>query len=110
MTVAKLQPGQADLPNKDSTRSYWHKEPSRVLLGHRTTPELPPQADVIVVGSGITGAFAARELVGGGRRVLMLEAREACWGATGRVSEVLWGFSHCLHFYLMPFLSPWTKT
>jgi glycine/D-amino acid oxidase-like deaminating enzyme len=44
------------------------------------------QADVVIVGSGITGAFAARELVKGGRKVVMLEAREACWGATGRVS------------------------
>ena len=85
MTGTKLLPGQSDLPSKDSTASYWHKEPSRLLLGHRTTPDLPVQADVVVIGSGITGTFAARELVRGGREVLMLEAREACWGATGRV-------------------------
>lgn len=43
---------------------------------------------MVVIGSGITGAFAARELVlkGGGLDVVMIEAREACWGATGRVS------------------------
>jgi glycine/D-amino acid oxidase-like deaminating enzyme len=62
------------------------------LIGHRTTAELPEYAQVVVVGSGITGTSAVRwwsEKVEMGksedRRVLMLEAREACWGATGRV-------------------------
>ncbi|KAF7546709.1 hypothetical protein G7046_g9223 [Stylonectria norvegica] len=76
---------QAGLPSRESTKSYWHTQPSEKLLGHRSSPQLPATADVVVVGSGITGAFAARELVHGGREVLMLEAREACWGATGRL-------------------------
>ncbi|KAF4439342.1 FAD dependent oxidoreductase [Fusarium austroafricanum] len=75
---------RAGPPSSNSTRSYWHRDPSERLLGHRTTNELPTTADVVVIGSGITGTFAARELVAGGRSVLMLEAREACWGATGR--------------------------
>ncbi|KAK1488300.1 FAD dependent oxidoreductase [Colletotrichum cuscutae] len=92
MTGETLQPGQADLPSAKSTASYWHREPSKTLLGHRTTRDLPPTADVVVVGSGITGAFAAKELLeragagagGEGKRVVLLEAREVCWGATGR--------------------------
>ncbi|KAI1113694.1 FAD dependent oxidoreductase [Nemania sp. NC0429] len=81
----KAQARRAELPTPESTHSYWHREPSATLLGHRTTQDLPATADVVVVGSGISGAFAARELVAGGRRrVVMLEAREACWGATGR--------------------------
>ncbi|KAK1829048.1 putative fad dependent oxidoreductase [Podospora conica] len=78
------------LPVPNPSRSFWHSEPSATLLGHRTTEELPETADVVVVGSGITGAFAAWFLkngVGGGEKgesVVMLEAREACWGATGR--------------------------
>ncbi|KAJ4155266.1 hypothetical protein LMH87_000522 [Akanthomyces muscarius] len=84
MTQIKFQEGQAELPTPESTHSYWHHDPSPELLGHRTTDKLPDHADVVVVGSGITGTFAARELVEGGRNVLMLEAREACWGATGR--------------------------
>ncbi|GKT90939.1 FAD dependent oxidoreductase [Colletotrichum tofieldiae] len=93
MTGATLRPGQADLPSAKSTTSYWHREPSKTLLGHRTTKALPPTADVVVVGSGITGAFATKELLeqqqqqqagAGKKRVLLLEAREVCWGATGR--------------------------
>ncbi|RGP65581.1 FAD dependent oxidoreductase [Fusarium sporotrichioides] len=85
MMIPKLLQGQAELPSLDSTNSYWHKEPSKKLLGHRSTADLPPTAEVVIVGSGITGAFAARELVKEGcKNVVLLEAREACWGATGR--------------------------
>ncbi|GAO19460.1 uncharacterized protein UV8b_00130 [Ustilaginoidea virens] len=84
MAGTKLQEGQSGPPTLQSTHSYWHKNPSTVLQGHRTTSKLPPAADVVVIGTGITGAFAARELMTGGRSVLHLEAREACWGATGR--------------------------
>ncbi|KAG7129486.1 hypothetical protein HYQ45_011350 [Verticillium longisporum] len=86
MTGATLRDGQADLPSERSTASYWHREPSEKLLGHRTTAELPATADVVIIGSGITGAFAAHflEEADAASDVLMLEAREACWGATGR--------------------------
>ncbi|KAF5022410.1 hypothetical protein F66182_5550 [Fusarium sp. NRRL 66182] len=85
MTIPALLKEQAELPSVESTKSYWHIHPSEKLLGHRTTADLPTAADVVVVGSGITGAFAARELVKGGcKNVVLLEAREACWGATGR--------------------------
>ncbi|SPJ74743.1 uncharacterized protein FTOL_04474 [Fusarium torulosum] len=76
--------GRAGPPSSNSTRSYWHRDPSKQLLGHRTTDALPSTADVVIIGSGITGTFAARELVGGHQKIVMLEAREACWGATGR--------------------------
>jgi hypothetical protein len=89
MTVVGNLLGQAGLPSEDSTKSYWHTPPNEKLLGYRSTKELPDTADVVVVGSGITGTFAARELVNGGKEVLLLEAREACWGATGRVSFFL---------------------
>lgn len=94
-----LPPG--GLPSRNPTQSYWLRDPSKILLGHRGTADLPETADVVVVGSGITGAFAARFLMEGrgasatpgdddddgkGQRVVMLEAREVCAGATGRVS------------------------
>ncbi|CAF3562320.1 hypothetical protein SNK03_003604 [Fusarium graminearum] len=85
MMIPQLLQGQAELPSVDSTNSYWHKEPSKKLLGHHSTADLPSTAEVVVVGSGITGTFAARELVKEGcKNVVLLEAREACWGATGR--------------------------
>jgi hypothetical protein len=91
MTGTTLKAGQAELPSTESTSSYWLKEPSELLLGHRTTDTLPPSADVVIVGSGITGAFAARfmkESWAKDSSVVMLEAREVCWGATGRVSSL----------------------
>jgi hypothetical protein len=88
MTVIKST-GQAGLPTPSSTASFWHSEPSKTLLGHRTTPHLPTKADIVIIGSGISGAFAAHWLRNDKAtkhlKVLMLEAREACWGATGRV-------------------------
>jgi len=89
MGEATLKKGQATLPTPNSTKSYWHKDPDPALMGHRTTIDLPQTADYVIIGSGITGAVAARtlkETVGKDASVLMLEAREACWGATGRVS------------------------
>lgn len=86
MEVISSQNAQSELPCPNSTPSYWHSNPSEKLLGHRTTEDLPPTTDIVVIGSGITGTFASRELVAGGRSVVMIEAREACWGATGRVS------------------------
>lgn len=87
---------EAHLPSAHPTASYWHKDPSPFLLHHRTSASPPPSVDVIIIGSGISGAFAAWNLLdkdGGGRdelglgnlNVLMFEAREACWEATGRV-------------------------
>ncbi|KAL8392701.1 hypothetical protein RB595_002770 [Gaeumannomyces hyphopodioides] len=84
--------GRAGLPCANATLSPWLKEPSKRLLGHRSTAELPGSADVVVVGSGITGAFAAHFLKAGaakGQSVVMLEAREACWGASGRTIGII---------------------
>lgn len=87
----------ASLPTPKSTDSFWHTEPSPLLIGHRSTRNLPATADVVVIGSGMSGSSIARHLLkksdglnvdSDGKRpdVVMLEAREACWGATGRVS------------------------
>ncbi|KAF2482818.1 FAD dependent oxidoreductase-domain-containing protein [Neohortaea acidophila] len=78
-------------PTTHSTNSFWHSEPSALLTGHRSTRDLPRTADVVIIGSGITGASVAHHLLTSthgegkkGQSVVMLEAREACWGATGR--------------------------
>lgn len=67
--------------------SYWLSFASD-LSKHRTTETLPQEVDVVVVGSGFSGAAAAYHILekNGGRRpsVLILEARDASSGATGR--------------------------
>ena len=83
-------PARAGLPVPNPSSSFWHSEPNEFLLGHHTTPELrmPTTADIVIVGSGITGSsvagFLAEDDRAKGRNIVMLEAREACWGATGR--------------------------
>lgn len=86
MGLRRVVQGQAGLPVPNSTESYWHKEPSEKLLGYRSTADLPATADTVVIGTGMTGSFAARFLKEAEPEgsLVVLEAREACWGATGR--------------------------
>lgn len=46
------------------------------------TSELPPQADVVIVGSGLTGLTAALRLARGGRSVAVVDAGEIASGAS----------------------------
>lgn len=73
------------LPYPNPTISYWQDPPSS-LSNHQTTSELPATVDVVIIGSGITGACIAANLLDHDSppSVLMLEARTACSGATGR--------------------------
>ncbi len=91
MTGFSEPSGRASLPTANSTKSFWHSDPSAILLGHRTSPSLPTQADVVIIGSGISGSsagyFLRQDDRGKDLNIVMLEAREACWGATGRVSH-----------------------
>lgn len=86
MVLRQVAEGQAGLPVPNSTKSYWHTQPSAKLTGYRSTPDLPATADTIIIGTGMTGSFAARFLKAANpsSHLLVLEAREACWGATGR--------------------------
>ncbi|KAL8944471.1 MAG: hypothetical protein Q9211_000568 [Gyalolechia sp. 1 TL-2023] len=72
-------------PPPDPTSSYW-QDPPHQLATHRTTNDLPGSASTVIVGSGITGASIAYNLLAqhDDPSVLMLEARTACSGATGR--------------------------
>jgi glycine/D-amino acid oxidase-like deaminating enzyme len=63
-----------------STTSYWLAEPADPL----PVVELPGDADVTVVGGGITGCACALALAEAGRRVRLFEAREIAGGASGR--------------------------
>ena len=79
---AAIPPG---LPRSNSSIPYWQDPPSS-LADHRSTSDLPERTDVLVIGSGITGACVAYNLLDrlDPPSVLILEARTACSGATGR--------------------------
>lgn len=58
-------------------------------MGFKSSETVPESADVVIVGCGITGSSAARFLTeqNADLDVVVLEAREVCWGATGRVRD-----------------------
>ena len=76
-------------PNRP-TVSYWQDPPDNIA-DLRTTEVLPTSAEYVVVGSGISGSCIAYNILHRipHSRVTMLEAREACSGATGRNGQYL---------------------
>ncbi|OHF02355.1 FAD dependent oxidoreductase [Colletotrichum orchidophilum] len=93
------------LPHANPSSSYWLDEPPFPELVDARSASLPREADVVIIGSGITGAAVARSLYTAstssaaataaadgsneqgskkGPRVVVLEARSLCAGATGR--------------------------
>lgn len=75
------------LPRPHPTVSYW-QIPPHPIAHHRTTPSLPTSTtlDYVIVGSGISGAAIAYKLLSRdpSLSILMLEARTAASGASGR--------------------------
>ena len=47
------------LPISNPTKSYWIEAAESPLRNTRTTNELPHETDVVIIGSGYTGATAA---------------------------------------------------
>ena len=73
-------------PHATHRPSYWLSQPGN-LANHRTTEELPKEADVVIIGSGYSGAAIAYHILKDPAErpsVVILEARETCSGATGR--------------------------
>ena len=77
------------LPRSNPTTSYWQDPPDEIA-DHRSTATLPEEADVVIIGSGITGAAVAWNLLESDvkRTIVMLEARQTCSGATGRNGKI----------------------
>lgn len=87
------------LPSQNPTSSFWLRSPHPDLAKIQSDT-LPPETDVVIIGSGVTGTSIARTLLesrtprrnnnGAGQgqatrpAVVMLEARDICSGATGR--------------------------
>ena len=86
---ANSDPG---LPVPNPTSPYWLDDPPYPELTDIQSPSLPQDADIVVIGSGIAGAAVAWSLLHECRaknqqqqpRVVVLEARQLCSGATGR--------------------------
>jgi len=76
-----------------STKSFWMNTP-HATLEKAQSEALPQEAEIIIIGSGITGASVAKTIldqqsskpdgVATRPRVVLLEARDICSGATGR--------------------------
>lgn len=81
------------IPSRVSTESFWLKDPHPTLHKMQSST-LPERAEVVIIGSGITGTSVAKTLLehikhpqGNSSNeplVVLLEAREICSGATGR--------------------------
>ncbi|KAI1910437.1 hypothetical protein LOZ12_004657 [Ophidiomyces ophidiicola] len=72
-------------PRDNPTLSYWQTPPDEIA-NLRSTPQIPETADLVIIGSGITGASTAFNVLSRApeTKIVMLEARQACSGATGR--------------------------
>lgn len=76
-------------PVPNSTLSFWRTQPHD-LDSHRSTEELPAECDIVIIGAGYAGASVAYYLLEDNPSppsIVILEARQACSGATGRNGE-----------------------
>ncbi|GFF55382.1 putative FAD dependent oxidoreductase [Aspergillus lentulus] len=80
------------LPSANPTSSFWLRNPHPEVARAQST-ELPSEAEVVIIGSGVTGTSIARTLLKSRKpgketkprpAVVILEARDVCSGATGR--------------------------
>ncbi|KAI1621028.1 FAD dependent oxidoreductase-domain-containing protein [Exophiala viscosa] len=71
-------------PVNDPTESFW--QVPRLPIADARSEQLPEVADVVVIGSGITGISTSLHLLRQDHslKIVMLEARSAISGATGR--------------------------
>ena len=78
----QIPPG---LPRANPIQSYWQDPPDEIA-DCRTTPNLLHEADVVIIGSGVSGSCIAYNVLSSdpGLEVVMLEARQAASGASGR--------------------------
>ncbi|KAG9083984.1 hypothetical protein FRC06_004288 [Ceratobasidium sp. 370] len=86
LTRISQSPGIPSLP---TTRSHWQETiPESARLRHASSAVLPDHADIVIIGSGITGTLVARALLehpnAADLGIVMVEARDVCAGATSR--------------------------
>ncbi|KAF2216294.1 hypothetical protein CERZMDRAFT_64736 [Cercospora zeae-maydis SCOH1-5] len=77
------------VPVPNATQPFWRSD-LHAFDNHRTTERLPAGADIVIIGAGYAGASLAYHLLEKSESsqkpasIVLLEAREACSGATGR--------------------------
>jgi len=73
------------LPVPNPIKPYWLSEPHK-LAEFRSTTDLPAACDIAIIGSGMAGITTAYHLLRHNKRsrIVILEARQLCSGATGR--------------------------
>ncbi|KAE8441067.1 hypothetical protein EG329_005896 [Mollisiaceae sp. DMI_Dod_QoI] len=88
--MGSTEPISGPFPSKESTTSFWRTE-LHELDDHRSTLDLPGFCDVLIIGAGYAGITASYHLLCNEESaaspkpsVVLLEARQACSGATGR--------------------------
>ncbi len=71
-------------PVENATESFWQDPPHS--FANQQSPSLGTEADVVLVGSGITAVSTVQHLLrlNPSLRIVILEARSAISGATGR--------------------------
>lgn len=78
------------IPVQNPSEPFWLQDPPFPALVNAQSKILPKEADIVIIGSGITGASISRTILAEcasmriQQRVVMLEARGFCSGATGR--------------------------
>lgn len=86
--MSPLPQGQSSSPIASPCLSYWHRTTRAFPYLHANRAnKVPSSAEYVIIGSGISGALTAFELLAGGvepENVIILEAREAVSGASGR--------------------------
>ncbi|EAW16437.1 NAD(P)/FAD-dependent oxidoreductase [Aspergillus fischeri NRRL 181] len=86
--LARISSVTPPVPNPSI--SYWQEDPPFPNLVDIQSPGLPTTADIVVIGSGISGASLAYTILtqfdkrGISPEIVLLEARDLCSGATGR--------------------------
>lgn len=73
-------------PASNPVQSFWNADP-KSLDDYQSTPELPPTADIVIIGAGLSGVATAYFILKDNPdppSILLLEARQICSGATGR--------------------------
>lgn len=96
--MAPNRPSLGPFPLTHSTTSFWRSS-TKLIDKHRSTELLPSDADIVIIGAGYTGAAITHHLIEQSERhdrpipsIVILEAREACSGATGR-NGTSWRFN-----------------